>query len=75
MKPNLERYLENKMSSNKFKYFDVTVTKTVQALNQTDAVTLATTSKRVPGKVLATFVDAERIPASEAHELVAESTR
>ena len=62
------------MSTNKMRYYDVTVTKTVQALNQTDAISLATTSKaRVPGKVLATFVDAERIPASEAHQLVAEA--
>jgi hypothetical protein len=51
-------------------YYDVTVTKTVKALTQADAISLATTSKaRVPGEVLATFVDADRIPASEAHQL------
>jgi hypothetical protein len=58
------------MSSNKFRYYDVTVTRVVKALTQADAISLAAAPKaRVPGEVLATFVDVDRIPATEAHQL------
>lgn len=60
------------MSSNKHRYYDVTITKTVRALNQRDAIALATSKSRVDGKVLATFVSAERISANEAHQAALE---
>jgi hypothetical protein len=62
------------MSANKFRYYDVTVTKTVRALNQTDAIALATSKSRVDGKVLATFVNAERISANEAHQVALQAS-
>lgn len=62
------------MSANKFRYYDVTVTKTVRALNQSDAIALATSKSRVDGKVLATFVSAERISADEAHQAAAQTS-
>ena len=62
------------MSANKFRYYDVTITKTVRALNQTDAIALATSKARVDGKVLGTFVNAERISANEAHQVAQQAS-
>jgi hypothetical protein len=59
------------MSANKFKYFEVTTTKVVRALNKRDAITAASRASRVPNtEVMVSEVWAERIPATNAHQLV-----
>ncbi len=60
------------MSANKMKYWEVTTTNVVKALNKTEALSIANKRPlRVGGvEVMATFVDGERIAASEARALV-----
>lgn len=59
------------MSTNKFRYYDVVTVTTVKALNQSDAISAATSTKRPRGAtVLGTSTDAERITASEARTWV-----
>lgn len=55
------------MSANKFRFYDVNIVRTVKALNQKDAVSLANGSRRVPGEMMAEVVEVERITADEAH--------
>ncbi len=58
------------MSTNKYKYFEVTSTKIVRALNKADAMKAASVRKPVVNtKVLTTSVSAERISATDAHYL------
>jgi len=59
------------VSDNKFKYFEVNTTTVVKALNKTDAVKAAASTKRVPGtEVLDTWADVDRISAVQARELI-----
>lgn len=58
------------MSANKFRYYEVTTTSTVQALNQADAISLSKGRRGVSGKTLTQEVMATRISASEARSNV-----
>lgn len=56
------------MSTNKYRFYDVTTVTTVMALNQTDAKGLAHGRKGVRGEVLASVDAVERISATEARD-------
>lgn len=58
---------------NKFKYYTVTTTEVVQARNQSDAVKVANGIRSIPGKVLGSSQEAQRVLASEAREMVSTS--
>lgn len=56
------------MSTNKSKYWEVTTTKIVRAVNKTEAVKAASVRKPVTGtEVLTSLTSADRISAAEAH--------
>lgn len=60
------------MSENKFKYFTVTTNTLVKASSKTDAQKLALGRRGVPGEVLFTSTDIDRISSAEAHEQIEE---
>lgn len=57
------------MAENKFNYFVVTTERYVRAKNKSEAEKLAL-GKRVPGEVLSTHTDIERISAVEVREML-----
>lgn len=62
------------MSANKLRYYTVVTTQVVQALNQTDAVAIATKARgfsTLEGQVIATETEASRISAGEARSATA----
>lgn len=59
------------MSNSKFNYYTVTTTTVVRANNKTDALSLARNRRGVPGQSLSQETEIERIPAAEAHSVVA----
>jgi hypothetical protein len=62
------------MSTNKAKYFEVTITKIVRADNKTKALNAASVRKPVAETtVLASAVSVDRISAADAHYLSAAS--
>jgi hypothetical protein len=52
--------------SDKFRYYEVTITKVVKANNKTDAIALGLNRRGVPGQTLAQDIDAVRVTAGEA---------
>lgn len=60
------------MSANKFRYYEVTTTSTVQALNQADAISLSKGRRGVSGKSLTQDTMVSRITAAEARQNVEE---
>jgi hypothetical protein len=63
------------MSANKMKYWEVNTTVIVKALNKSDAELAARNTRRriANAQVLTSFASVDRIPASSAHEMVAET--
>jgi len=61
------------LSSNKNKYFEVTITKIVRANNKTNALTAASVRKPLPeAKVLAESSTVQNISSADAHYFVGE---
>lgn len=59
------------MSSNKYRYYEVTTTSVVQALNQTDAIKLSQNKRGVVGRVLSEETSIDRVGAAYANEFQA----
>lgn len=57
------------MSANKRKYYTITTTKIISANTKTDAVLKAQGRRGVDAEVLETFVDGERVSATEAKQM------
>lgn len=56
------------MSANKFRYYEVTSTRLVKALNKTTAAAIASGRRNAPGEVLGESEWVDRLSANEAHE-------
>lgn len=61
------------MSTNKFKYWEVSTTQIVKALNKSDAIAAVQPRRTPVAKILGSEVTVERISAIDAHTLVAQT--
>lgn len=59
--------------SNKFRYYRVTTTKVVRALNKADALALSNGRRGVSGEVLADEIKSDRLTSASAKKFAARS--